>query len=133
VIFFGGLKVACFVLNRSRAGAGLVLQSDVALPLVFDLEIDGENMRRRCVAIWRHHCRVGVSFDIARAAEIAQDNGPAEKHAAFQSAILGKEQSIADLLSILRFVALSDVQKIAVLARTDGNACVRRSRILHEI
>jgi hypothetical protein len=128
VIFFGGLRVACFILNRSRAGAGLVLQCDVAVPLIFDLEIDGENMRRRCVAIWRRHCRVGVSFDMERAAEIAQDNGPAEKHAAFQSAIRGKEQSIAHLLSIPGFVAPNDVRENAVPARIDVETRASESR-----
>jgi hypothetical protein len=82
-VFFNGMSVVCFVLNRSRAGAGLVLQSDVALPLVFELEIDGENMRRRCVAIWRDQCRIGVSFDMDRVAQAAQDERPVELAAAY--------------------------------------------------
>ena len=105
-----------------------MLQSDVALPLIFDLEIDGENMRRRCVAIWRRHCRVGVSFDMERAAEIAQDNGLAEKHAALQLAMLGKEQSIGHLLSILGFVAPNDVRENALRAKTDVATRASESR-----
>jgi hypothetical protein len=117
--FSRNASVACFVLNRSRGGAGLVLQRDVPLPLVFDLEIDGENMRRRCLAVWRDRCRIGVSFDMERAAEVAQDDGPFEESARAQPALLGKERSLVHLLSVLRFVGLTGVYKAAVLAKTD--------------
>lgn len=120
LIFFRDVSVACFVLNRSRGGAGLVLQREVSLPLVFDLEIDGENMRRRCLAVWRDQCRIGVSFDMERAAEIAPDDGPLEESAAYQPALLGKERNLAHLLSVLRFVRLTNVYKAAVLARADA-------------
>ena len=98
LIFSADASIACFVLNRSRGGAGLVLQRDVPLPLVFDLEIDGENMRRRCLAVWRDRCRIGVSFDMERAAEVAQDDGPFEESARAQPALLGKERSLVHLL-----------------------------------
>ena len=112
-------SVACFVLNRSRGGAGLVLHRDEPLPLVFDLEIDGENMQRRCLTVWRDQCRIGVSFDMERAGEIAQGDGPIEVSARPRPALLGKERSLAHLLSVLRFVGLTDVYKAAVLAKTD--------------
>jgi hypothetical protein len=121
LIFSGDVSVACFVLNRSRGGAGLVLQRDVPLPLVFDLEIDGENMRRHCVAVWRDQCRIGVSFDMQRAGEIAQDHGLVEGCAKQQPALAGREGSLVHLLSVLRFVALTAVYKTAVLAKVDAS------------
>ena len=121
LIYSRDVSVSCFVLNRSRGGAGLVLQSDVALPLVFDLEIDGENMRRHCVAIWRDQCRIGVSFDMERVTENAWDHGGVAEIAVQQPAPLGQEQSLAHLVSVLRFVALTNVYKPAVLARTNAD------------
>jgi hypothetical protein len=118
LIFSQDASVACFVLNRSRGGAGLVLQRDVSLPRLFDLEIDGENMRRRCLLVWRDQCRIGVSFDMERAAEIAQDDGPVEQSARPRRALLGREHSPSHLASVLRFVGLAD--KAVVLAGTDA-------------
>jgi hypothetical protein len=122
VIFFNGGSVVCFVLNRSRGGAGLVLQSDLPLPVVFDLEIDGENMRRRCIAVWRDQCRLGVSFDLDRLAEIAPDDEAVEAELFSEPALLEREQSLARLRSVLRFVGLANVYKAAVTARADATA-----------
>jgi hypothetical protein len=79
VIIFRGQAVPCFVLNISNGGAGLVLANDVTVPFVFDLEIDGERIRRRCLAIWRNDRHMGVSFDMNR---LAQAMEQAEKQAA---------------------------------------------------
>jgi hypothetical protein len=49
--------------NISTGGTGLVLDRDVPIPLSFDLEIDGEHIRRRCLLVWRNDCLLGVSFD----------------------------------------------------------------------
>jgi hypothetical protein len=135
LIFFNDRSAACFVLNRSRGGAGLVLEGDIAVPLVFDLEIDGENSRRRCVAVWRDQCRVGVSFDMDRLAQAAQHEGPLlgpgrqTAFAAFRlhpailrPAPLTKEQSVARLLSVLRFVELANVYKAVVIERAGAVA-----------
>ena len=54
------------MLNISTGGAGLVLDSDVPLPFSFDLEIDGEQIRRRCLVVWRNDCLLGVSFNLDR-------------------------------------------------------------------
>lgn len=51
------------VLNISTGGTGLILDSDVPIPLSFDLEIDGEHIHRRCLLVWRNDCLLGVSFD----------------------------------------------------------------------
>jgi hypothetical protein len=118
LISFKDANVACFVLNRSRGGAGLVLQSDVILSRVFDLEIDGENVRRRCVAVWRDQCRLGVSFDIERIER--DDKGMMEAEVRRQPQVLDKEQSLDHLVSVLRFVALANVYKAAVLSRADA-------------
>jgi hypothetical protein len=85
-IYFQEMSIGCFILNRSRGGAGLVLQHDVPLPLVFDLEIDDENMRRRCVAVWRDQCRLGVSFNSDGLARVEQDDGPVDVAATGRSA-----------------------------------------------
>jgi hypothetical protein len=47
-------------------GAGLALDSDVPIPLSFDLNIDGEHIRHRCLVVWRNDCLLGVSFDLDR-------------------------------------------------------------------
>jgi hypothetical protein len=81
VISFQGATVPCFVLNISNGGAGLVLANDVSVPFVFDLEIDGEKIRRRCLAIWRNDRQMGVSFDmnrLAQAMEQARQQAEAE-------------------------------------------------------
>jgi PilZ domain len=66
VIHFQDTSIGCFVLNISTGGAGLVLDSDVPLPFSFDLEIDGEQIRRRCLVVWRNDCLLGVSFNLDR-------------------------------------------------------------------
>jgi hypothetical protein len=63
LITFQDTSVGCFVLNISTAGAGLVVDSDVPIPFSFELEIDGERIRRRCQMAWRNDCHLGVSFD----------------------------------------------------------------------
>jgi hypothetical protein len=63
-IHFEETHLGCFVLNISTGGAGLVLDSNAAIPLSFDLEIDGERPRRRCRVVWRNDCHLGVSFDL---------------------------------------------------------------------
>jgi len=62
-VSFKSNKLGCLVLNISSGGAGLVIESDVPLPFVFDLAIDGAPGRRRCLVVWRIERRVGVSFD----------------------------------------------------------------------
>jgi hypothetical protein len=66
LICFRDTNIGCFVLNISTDGAGLVLDSDVPIPFSFDLEIDGEHIRRRCLVVWRNDCLLGVSFDLDR-------------------------------------------------------------------
>lgn len=67
-ISFQETTIGCFVLNISTGGAGLVVESDVAIPYLFDLEIDGENIHRRCLVVWRNDLQIGVSFDFDRSA-----------------------------------------------------------------
>jgi hypothetical protein len=62
-VSFKNNKLGCLVLNISSSGAGLVVESDVPLPFVFNLAIDGTPGRRRCLVVWRIERRVGVSFD----------------------------------------------------------------------
>jgi hypothetical protein len=66
LISFPGKSLGCMVLNISTGGAGLVLDSDVPIPFSFDLEIDGESTRHRCLVVWRNDCSLGVSFDLDR-------------------------------------------------------------------
>ena len=127
LVFFRSGSVVCFVLNRSRGGAGIVLQSDVPLPVVFDLEIDGENMRRRCMSVWRDQCRLGVSFDIDRLAQVEPDDEPVGDADLFQPALLAREQSLDRLLSVLRFVGLANAYKTVVMARADATPRVPES------
>jgi hypothetical protein len=63
LIHFQQRSLGCFVLNKSTGGAGLVLDSDVLIPISFDLEIDGERLRHRCRMVWRTDCHLGVAFD----------------------------------------------------------------------
>jgi hypothetical protein len=63
VIHFLETSVGCFVLNIWTGGAGLVLDSDAPIPFSFELEIDGERIRRVCQVVWRSDCHLGVSFD----------------------------------------------------------------------
>ena len=62
LISFEDTRVGCFVLNISLGGAGLVLDSDVPIHFSFELEIDGDPVRRRCLVAWRNDCHLGVSF-----------------------------------------------------------------------
>ena len=62
-IFFRDISLGCVVLNLSTGGAGLVVDGEVALPFAFDLIIDGEPYRRRCLVVWRIDRRLGVAFD----------------------------------------------------------------------
>jgi hypothetical protein len=65
-ICFQDTAIRCFVLNISTGGAGLVLDSEIPIPFSFDLEIDEERVRRRCLVAWRNDCHIGVSFDLDR-------------------------------------------------------------------
>jgi hypothetical protein len=65
-IFFRETSVGCLVLNISSGGAGIAVESDVAVPFAFDLEIEGEPIRRRCVVVWRLERRLGVTFELDR-------------------------------------------------------------------
>ncbi|WP_246801474.1 PilZ domain-containing protein [Bradyrhizobium genosp. L] len=65
-IFFRDTSIGCVVLNISTGGAGLAVESDVAIPFAFDLEIESEPIRRRCVVVWRLERRLGVSFEFDR-------------------------------------------------------------------
>jgi hypothetical protein len=65
-ISFQGNRIVCFVLNISAWGAGIVIDSDAAIPFSFDLEISDEHVRRRCMMVWRNDRQIGVTFDTAR-------------------------------------------------------------------
>lgn len=65
-IFFRNTRVGCLVLNISTGGAGLAVESDVALPFAFDLEIESEPIRRHCILVWRLERRLGVTFEFDR-------------------------------------------------------------------
>ena len=65
-IFFRNTSVGCLVLNISTGGAGLAVQSDVAIPFAFDLEIESEPIRRHCILVWRLERRLGVTFEFDR-------------------------------------------------------------------
>ncbi|MBR0897431.1 PilZ domain-containing protein [Bradyrhizobium tropiciagri] len=65
-IFFRNTRVGCVVLNISTGGAGLAVEGDEAIPLAFDLEIESEPIRRRCVLAWRLERRLGVTFEFDR-------------------------------------------------------------------
>ncbi|MCA6125972.1 PilZ domain-containing protein [Bradyrhizobium sp. WSM 1704] len=65
-IFFRDASIGCLVLNISTGGAGLALESDVAVPFAFDLQIENEPMRRRCTMVWRLERRLGVTFESDR-------------------------------------------------------------------
>ena len=65
-IFFRDTGIGCLVLNISTGGAGLAVESDVAIPFAFDLEIENEPIRRRCVVVWRLERRLGVTFEFDR-------------------------------------------------------------------
>ncbi|VIO69068.1 PilZ domain-containing protein [Bradyrhizobium ivorense] len=63
-IYFRDSSLGCLVLNISTGGAGLAVESDVAIPLAFELEIESEPIRRRCVVAWRLERRLGVTFEL---------------------------------------------------------------------
>ena len=63
-VSFEGTRIGCSVLNMSTGGAGLVIESDVAMPSLLDLEIDEERIRRRCLLVWRNERQIGVSFNL---------------------------------------------------------------------
>ncbi|MFN5715145.1 MAG: PilZ domain-containing protein [Bradyrhizobium sp.] len=65
-IFFRNTSVECLVLNISTGGAGLAVESDAALPVAFDLEIESEPIRRHCILVWRLERRLGVTFEFDR-------------------------------------------------------------------
>ncbi|WP_342727062.1 hypothetical protein AAFG07_09595 [Bradyrhizobium sp. B097] len=65
-IFFRTTSVGCLVLNISTGGAGLAVESDVAIPFAFDLEIESEPIRRHCILVWRLERRLGVTFEFDR-------------------------------------------------------------------
>jgi PilZ domain len=64
LISFQDTRIGCFVLNISAGGAGLVVESDAAIPFSFDLEIGDERIRRRCLVVWRNDRQIGVAFDL---------------------------------------------------------------------
>ncbi|MCC8942314.1 PilZ domain-containing protein [Bradyrhizobium sp. Arg68] len=65
-IYFRDSSLGCVVLNMSTGGAGLAVESDVAIPLAFELAIESEPIRRRCVVAWRLERRLGVTFEFDR-------------------------------------------------------------------
>lgn len=65
-LFFRNTSVECLVLNISTGGAGLAVESDVAIPFAFDLEIEGEPIWRHCILVWRLERRLGVTFEFDR-------------------------------------------------------------------
>ncbi|QOZ31946.1 hypothetical protein XH92_09755 [Bradyrhizobium sp. CCBAU 53421] len=65
-IFFRNASIGCVVLNISTGGAGLAVESDVAIPFAFDLEIESEPIRRHCILAWRLERRLGVTFEFDR-------------------------------------------------------------------
>ena len=65
-IFFRNTSVGCLVLNISTGGAGLAVESDVAIPFAFELEIESEPIRRHCILAWRLERRLGVTFELDR-------------------------------------------------------------------
>jgi hypothetical protein len=65
-IFFRNTSIGCLVLNISTGGAGLAVESDVAIPFAFDLEIESEPIRRHCILVWRLQRRLGVTFEFDR-------------------------------------------------------------------
>ncbi|WP_244067082.1 PilZ domain-containing protein [Bradyrhizobium sp. Ce-3] len=73
-IFFRNTSVDCVVLNISTGGAGLAVESDVAVPFAFDLEIESEPIRRHCILVWRLERRLGVTFEFERMQR--PDSGP---------------------------------------------------------
>ena len=71
-ISFRDTRVGCIILNISAGGAGLLLESDVALPFSFDLEIGGERTRHRCLIVWRNDRQIGVTFDLDQSCGASQ-------------------------------------------------------------
>lgn len=65
-IFFDDASIECLVLNISTGGAGLAVEGDVAVPLSFELEVESEPIRRRCMVAWRLERRLGVTFEVDR-------------------------------------------------------------------
>jgi PilZ domain len=56
-----GDSSACTVYNLSDTGAKLELDGPV--PQNFELVIDGEDVSRTCVVVWRREKTVGIRFD----------------------------------------------------------------------
>ncbi|WP_245313197.1 PilZ domain-containing protein [Bradyrhizobium macuxiense] len=65
-IFFRDTEIGCLVLNISTGGAGLAVENDAPIPFAFNLEIESEPIRRRCVVAWRLERRLGVTFEFDR-------------------------------------------------------------------
>jgi hypothetical protein len=63
-ISFQDTCIACVVLNISAGGAGLIVESDAAIPFAFDLEIGDECIHRRCLLVWRNDRQIDVTFDL---------------------------------------------------------------------
>ncbi|MDH2380864.1 PilZ domain-containing protein [Bradyrhizobium sp. CER78] len=59
----GDTSIGCVVLNMSTGGAGLAVESDEPIPFAFELKIESEPIRRRCVVAWRLERRLGVTFE----------------------------------------------------------------------
>jgi len=53
-------KLDCAVRNLSNTGACLQLSTTYAIPMSFDVVLDG--VRRPCRAVWRTDTKMGVTF-----------------------------------------------------------------------
>ena len=59
----GALPIMCTVADISEGGAGLTVVSTTGIPDTFELEIKGEETRRRCRVAWKKDPhRLGVAF-----------------------------------------------------------------------
>jgi hypothetical protein len=58
--WLNGDSSECTVYNLSEGGAHLEIRGPA--PNAFDLEIDGDQVRRSCSVIWRRGKRIGVKF-----------------------------------------------------------------------
>jgi hypothetical protein len=52
----------CFVRNMSKQGARIVFSDLAAIPVEFDISIDGKGESRRARVIWRNESEAGILF-----------------------------------------------------------------------